>query len=297
MKNSQLKGIIKNMENKHKRFSYTNTMKILDVAHYMYIDTIKKYDYSNITNYKKSKYIFYEIANQFEAVYDLLNKGQVLIGTCLLRNIYEEIMYIMATSVNDIQIITPSTNAGYFRDQILKEKDKFLSEFFSEEDIKEIYSHLSKIMHITNLKEITSYFVSTKKYNRYISNDIKYVTILIEFMYIDFLNKMIYNEDYNMLENIMLFCSYVEIINFLYFMANSEMSIKHLSKYYYGENNQNYLKKKKDELTEILKEFKVNKKSYSVTIKKLSRELNKQIKESKYFEKANEIVGGKIVGI
>ena len=291
MKNSQLKGMLKDMENKNKNFSYSKTIKILDVAHYIYIDSIKKYDYTIISDYKKSKYIFNEIVEQFEEVYNFLNEGKVIMATCLLRNIYEEIMYIMATTIDGNQDINPFTTAGYFKKQVETRKEEVLSDLFEKEDISEIYSYLSKLTHVTNLKEITSYFLSTKKYNRYITVEIKFITVLIEFMYLDFLNKICEKENYEMFKNIMLFSTYVEIINFLYFIANSENKTSYLSKYFYGEKNQEYLKKKKDDLSDILKDFKVNKKSASITIKKLSKELNKQIKESNYSEKADEIIG------
>ena len=49
-----------------------------------------------------------------------------------------------------------------FRDIVKNNCSKLLSEYFEPEDISELYNYLSKLTHVTNLKEATSYLMKTK---------------------------------------------------------------------------------------------------------------------------------------
>jgi len=290
MKRTKLQGYLKDLENNNKNFSFKKTMRLLDVGEYIFLDVIKDFQIENLTTYKKSKYIIEKIKNQFEIVYDFLDKGKILIAVCLLRNIFEELMYIIATSL-DIEIdLSPDTKAGYFKDIVINNIDKLLSDNFDEEDIREIYKHLSKLVHVTNLKEATSYLASKNKYSNYISNEIKFLVLMIQYIYIDFYNKRSNITNIELCTNIFLFSGYCEFINELYFVANLEKEQVYLKKYFYGERNQNYLSKKSNELKNIVADFKIQKNSIEITVNKLSKELNKQIRSSKYFEQANKII-------
>ena len=101
MKRSKIKGYINDLENKNKNFSFDKSIKILDISNAVYIDIIEKYDFKSITNYKNSKYLFKEISNELNEITELLNNNKTLMAVCLLRNVYEEIMYIIATSYCD----------------------------------------------------------------------------------------------------------------------------------------------------------------------------------------------------
>jgi hypothetical protein len=149
MKQSKIKGYIKDLENKNKEFSYNKIMRLLDVSNYVYLDEIKNFDYKNITNYDKSKYFFKEISQEFDTVYELISKGQILMGVCLLRNVYEEILYIMATSINIELDINVMTRASYFKEKVIENFTLILTDVFTEEDISYIYSYLSKITHVS----------------------------------------------------------------------------------------------------------------------------------------------------
>lgn len=293
MKRTKLQGYLKDLENKNKQFSFVKTMRLLDIGAYIYSDIIKNFDLEKVTNYKKSKYITNELNDQFELVYDFLNNGKVLVAICILRNIFEELMYIMATSL-DIEIdLSPDTKAGYFKSKVVDNISELLSDNFEKDDISDIYSHLSKLMHITNLKEAVSYLSKTSKYNKYISNEIKFLTLMIQYMYIDFYNNKQKIDDMDICVNIMLFSSYSEFINEIYFIANSEKGQIYLKKYFYGEKNQKYLAKKNEEIINILKDFKISKDKINITIKRVSKELNKQLAASKYLEEAKKIINKK----
>ena len=101
--------------------------------------------------------------------------------------------------------------------------------------------------------------MKTKKYNGYIANEIKFITLLIEYMYLIFLFKRCSLKENDLCMNQILFTSYIEIIIFLYYVANFDQSQRYLKKYFYGEKNQNYLSKYNKEMKKILNDFKVEK--------------------------------------
>ncbi len=293
MKRTKLQGYLKDLENRNKRFSFVKTMRLLDVGVYIYSDIIENFDLEKVTNYKKSKYITMELNKQFAVVYDFLDDGKILMAICILRNLYEELMYVMATSL-DIDIdLSPYTRASYFKDKVIENIDELLSDNFEIDDINDIYSHLSKLMHVTNLKEAVSYLTKTNKYNKYILNEIKFIALMIQYIYIDFYNKKEEIFEIDICRNIFLFSSYCESINEIYFIANSEMGQSYLKKYFYGENNKKYLVKKNEEIINILKDFKVSKNKINITIKRICKELSKQLENSKYIEEANKIISRK----
>lgn len=289
MKKSKLKGYLKDMENKNKKFSYNKAIKLLDIINYIYIDKIREVNYEEISYYKKSKFLFNEMIIQFEQISEFLNTGKTLMAICLLRNAYEEIIYIMATSIDSTINVNVDSNPRDFRKIVENNHETLVSDVFEKKDFLEIYNYLSKITHVTNLKEATSYLLSLKKYNKYVSNEMKFVTNLIEYMYLSFLLKIRNKLEDDLLKDSNLISSYVEIINFLYFAAYSDQSGKYLKKYFYGEKNRNYVEKYNKELLDILNDFRIEKNNINVTIKRVMKEFGKLLNESKYLEIANNI--------
>ena len=289
MKKSKIKGYIKDLENKNKNFSFDKSIKILDISNAVYIDIIEKYDFKNITNYKNSKYLFKEISNELNEITELLNSNKTLMAVCLLRNVYEEIMYIIATSYYDNLDIDFMTKAGYFKDRVADNCNELLGDIYTSEEIKEIYSYLSKITHVTNIKEAVSYLSCNKRIKGYIVNEIKYVTIIIENLYITFLNKKS-NIDNSMFDNIISVAGYVELINTMYYVANSTGETKRIESYFYGEKNKKYLEKQKKLMISDFKELQSNKDELSRSIRIISKELDKQLAENNYTEMVNRIL-------
>ena len=82
---------------------------------------------------------------------------------------YEDISEVSKTlSGKDVNV---KSNPSVFRDIVRENVDDLISDYFESEDIILIYNHLSKLTHVTNLKEVTSYLMKTKKYNGYISKE------------------------------------------------------------------------------------------------------------------------------
>lgn len=289
MKRSKIKGYINDLENKNKNFSFDKSIKILDISNAVYIDIIEKYDFKSITNYKNSKYLFKEISNELNEITELLNNNKTLMAVCLLRNVYEEIMYIIATSYCDNLDIDFMTKAGYFKDIVADNCNELLGDIYTSDEIKEIYSYLSKITHVTNIKEAVSYLSGNKRIKGYIVNEIKYVSLIIENLYITFLNKKS-KLDNNMCDNIISVAGYVELINTMYYVANSTGETKRIESYFYGEKNKKYLEKQKELMISDFKELQSNKDELSRSIKIISKELDKQLAENNYTEMVNKIL-------
>ena len=284
MKTSKIRGFIKDLENKKKNFSFNKTMKLLDASNEIYIDIIKKQDFKNVTNYNNSKYLFKEITNELIEITELLNKGKTLMAVCLLRNVYEEIMYVMATSCSEEKIdIDVMTKAGYFKSIVAKESDKLFGGIYEAEYINELYGYLSKITHVTNMKEAISYLYSNKQTSKYINNEIKFIMLIIENIYITFLNIKT-SVDNSMCSNIITISSYAELVNTMYFIAYSTGESKRIEKYFYGNNNRKYLEKNKEEIINDFKELQSNSNKLNKSMRNISKELDKQILENNYTE-------------
>lgn len=287
MKKSKIRGYIYDLEHKNKNFSFDKTLRILDIGNAIYIDMIEKTKFKEISDYKKSKYMFKEISEELEEIINLLSKEKTLMAVCLLRNVFEEIMYIMATTIENIDIDV-MTKANYFYKIVAEHCDELLFSYTSE-DIKELYSYMSKITHVTNVKEATSYLVGNKKIKKYINNEIKYVELIIENIYLEFINKKL-KIDNNMCDNIMIISSYVDLINVIYFTANSIGEHKRIELYFYGEKNQKYLNEKREQMIQEFKELQNSNVKITKTINVISKELDKQIMERNYTEIVKRLI-------
>lgn len=287
MKKSNLRGYIYDLEHKNKNFSFNKTLRILDISNIIYIDMIKKTKFKEISNYKKSKYMFKEISEELEEVNDLLNKEKTLMAVCLLRNVFEEIMYIIATTIEIVEVDV-MTKANYFYKIVADHCDELLYSYASG-DIKELYSYMSKITHVTNVKEAASYLVGNKKIKKYVNNEIKFIVLIIENIYLEFINKKL-GIDNNMCDNIMIISSYVDLINVIYFTANSTGEHKRIELYFYGEKNQKYLNEKREQMIQEFKKLQKSNAKITKTINVISKELDKQIKERNYIDIVKKII-------
>ena len=85
-----------------------------------------------------------------------------------------------------------------------------------------------------------------------------------------------------MCDNIMIVSSYVDLINVIYFTANSTGEHKRIELYFYGEKNQKYLNEKREQMIQEFKELQNSNTKITKTINRISKELDKQIEESNY---------------
>ena len=80
----------------------------------------------------------------------------------------------------------------------------------------------------------------------------------------------------------MIISSYVDLINVIYFTANSTGEHKRIELYFYGEKNQKYLNEKREQMIQEFKEIQKSNVKMTKTINDISKELDRQIKEKNY---------------
>ena len=131
------------------------------------------------------------------------------------------------------------------------------------------------------MKEAASYLVGNKRIKKYINNEIKFIELIIENIYLEFINRKL-ELDNSMCDNIMIISSYVDLINIIYFTANSTGEHKRIELYFYGEKNQKYLNEKREQMIQEFKEIQKSNVKITKTINDISKELDKQIKEKNY---------------
>lgn len=93
-----------------------------------------------------------------------------------------------------------------------------------------------------------------------------------------------------MCDNIMIISSYVDLINVIYFTANSTGEHKRIELYFYGEKNQKYLNEKREQMIREFKEIQNSNTKITKTINRILKELDKQIEESNYSDMVKRIL-------
>ena len=93
-----------------------------------------------------------------------------------------------------------------------------------------------------------------------------------------------------MCDNIMIISSYVDLINVIYFTANSIGEHKRIELYFYGEKNQKYLNEKREQMIREFKELQNSNVKITKTINVISKELDKQIMERNYTEIVKRLI-------
>lgn len=168
-------------------------MKFLECANYIYIDQIQQFEFKKISEYKKSKEIFISICKDFLLVNELLKREEVLNAATILRKVYENIIYIIATSFDKNLKVDLDIQAKAFRVILENNCNELFGDYIEKEDFNQIYVFLCKLVHPSSLKECIAYLENTNKYRMYMVSNIKYIMVTIEYIYITFLNKRLRN--------------------------------------------------------------------------------------------------------
>lgn len=225
-----------------------NIFKALDIIQYIYVDYIFKVKYKDIIESHRAKYIYKELIEEFKEIDNLLNKRHTLMAIALLRNAYEEMMYIIAISYDDSLETSVETKAGYFKDYVKENACLIFQNTITKDDIQNLYTYLSKLVHVTNLKEVASYLTSDKKCADIIIREIKMCLTTIEYMYLIYIsNRTTINME--LPNKLFLLLPLIEIINMIKLVNESKRKQEVLGKYIRSEKDKHYLNKKKDEAT------------------------------------------------
>ncbi len=267
-------------------------MRVFECAHYVFINEIETFDFKKISKYNKSKKIYEKISSDFKVVNQLINSDDLFNAATVLRTLYENIIYIIATSYDKKLKIRLNMTPGLFRKVLEDNCNHLFTDFFDKEDFNYIYKYLCKITHPCSMKELLSYLSNTIKYKKHLLINLKYTMILIEYMFLNYLRKRLKMDESQFDLNFTDYCTYVNLINISLLLSNIKNGMNIVKQYMIYDINNKYIEDNKkicDELSKLLKE---NDKEIVKNIAELTEELDNQINESKYKEVIDRILKG-----
>lgn len=272
---------------------YKKCMKLLNCANYVFIDEIDCFEFKKISKYTKSKPTYEKVKADFKLVNDLIDRQDLLNATAILRTLYENIIYIIATSYEKGIKITLGTSPGELRKVLVENCSSIFTDYFEPEDFNNIYNYLCKIIHPCSLKELVSYMNKTIKYKNYLLGNLKYIMLVIEYMYLNFLNKKIGNEESKFDLNFIDLCTYVNLMNVAYYINDVKDSKSFIKRYFYYDTNNKYIIENQEKIKVVYEALIDKKDLVEEDIKELTKALDCQINESKYKVIIADILGGK----
>lgn len=269
---------------------YNYCLKLFDCANYVYLDEISNFEFKKISKYTKSKYLFDKIIRDFKLVNELIDNNDLLNAATILRTLYENIIYIIAKTYDTSLDITINVDPKKLRRVLENNCNDIFTDYFDKNDFNSIYSHLCKIVHPSSMKELLSYMIKTVKYKEYLLINLKYTMLVIEYMYLNFLNKKIGNDESNFDLNFIDLCSYVNLVNVINFLNEAKNSKTFIKRYFYYDIEHKYVVNKQSEIKETFEILLDNKVSIDSYVKDLATTLETQIKNSKYNEVISNIL-------
>lgn len=270
--------------------NYKTITKIMNCANYVFLDEISFFKFNKISTYKKSKQIFGNVQSNFQLVSELIDKQDLLNAATILRTTYENIVYIISTSFDKNIRIDLNTNPRDLRKVLEDNCNLIFSSYFSKEDFDNIYSHLCKIVHPCSLKELMSLMNTNFNYKRCLLNNLKYTMLIIEYMYLNFLNKMVGNEESKLDTDFIQICTYVNLENVLYLINIFKNDKGLIKKYLFHSMDFKYKGTNQEIIKCTLKELANNKETINKNIRKVTKSFEDQIENSKYKELINEML-------
>lgn len=269
---------------------YKKCMRILNCANYVYLDKIDNFEFRKISKYNKSKDLYNKITGDFKLVNELIDRQDLLNAATVLRTTYENIIYIIAKSYDKKINITLNTLPRDLRPILEDNCNEIFTDYFDKEDFNEIYKYLCKIVHPSSLKELLSYMSKTIKYKNYLLSNLKYIMLVIEYMYLNFLNKKVGNEESKFDLNFIDLSTYVNLMNVSYFINDVKDSKSFIKRFFYYDTNNKYITDNQEVLKEVYETLTTKKELIDEDVKELTKALDAQIKESKYNETIYKIL-------
>ena len=271
---------------------------LLDLFHRINMDELNSISESNISRYKNSSFTFREIKRELDYSYDLLNEGKCLMAVALLRNTFEDLMYFFATCINNNISVDVETKPGELRQVVKDNAENYFGGLFKGDDFKAIYDHLSKMVHVTSIKECINYLDSKSKYRIYIATEIKSEVIMVECMLMQFLEKRGKYRN-NLQGDTLLISSTISMLNAACFaVAFRRKHNRKINEFFYDDKSRNYLRTKGQDALEDLRYLKEENDKLTHIINesldKLESKYNQLGYEKKYEEIAKELLAQKL---
>ena len=251
-------------------------MRILSCANYIFLDEIGNFKFNKISNYNKSKNLYNKVTQDFKLVNELINQKDLLNAATILRTLYE-----LNTMPQDLR-------------KVLEENcEDIFTEHIEKEIFNEIYKYLCKIVHPCSAKELISYISKNINYKNYLLSNLKYITLVIEYIYLNFLNKKAGNKESNFDLDFINLTTYINIINISYFIKELKDDKNNYKRYFYYDTNDKYIKNNQKNLKNIYEILIREEKPIENNMNELANILDIQIGKSKYNESIKEILSGK----
>ena len=271
---------------------YKKCMRLLNCANYVFNDEIDCFEFKKISKYTKSKPIYEKVKVDFKLVNELIDRQDLLNAAAVLRTLYENIIYIIATSYDKEIKTTLDTSPGELRKVLVENCSSIFTDYFEPDAFNNIYTYLCKIIHPCSLKELVSYMNKTIKYKNYLLVNLKYIMLVIEYMYLNFLNKKIGNEESKFDLNFIDLCTYVNLMNVAYYINDVKDSKSFIKRYFYYDTNNKYIIENQEKIKVVYETLIDKKDLVEEDIKELTKALDCQINERKYKVIIADILGG-----
>ena len=223
-------------------------MKILDSTHVIYTGEMKKIDINGFNKRSQSKYITEKIVADFELINKLIDNYDLINAATILRATLENIFYIIAVNYDKKLKISLDTTISDFR-KVLKENENDC--FFNNIDLDSLnraYKQLCKFVHPCSMKEYLSCLTNTKKYRKYMYNNIKHIMVTIEYIYLSFLYKNNVNSLYSVIMQLAVFAN---SYNVSLFLQESEGDTSFIKEFMFNDIDNKYVKEVQDTVEEI----------------------------------------------
>ena len=273
-----------------KEIEYKALVTLLDIFHLVNLQELNSINEGSVSSYHNSKYAFKEIKREFEYVFSLLTGKKGLMAGVLMRNIYEDMMYFIATSINPEIVVRITSPADQFRKYV---KDNFaicFDDLFEAEDLNQFYKHLCKIVHVTSIKECISYLETSNKYCDYIITELKCETIMLECIFLDYLHRRgKYNPDIHR-ETLNLEAA-ISIANCMYAIKeNKNKPNNRISRFFRDEASRNYLQTKANVAVEEMTSLSQQIELINTIMRNCSIELVKKYNDLGYEQQINDFL-------
>ena len=277
-----------------KENGYKALVSLLDVFHFVNLQELNSINEKSVSSYRNSKFAFKEIKREFEYVFSLLNDKKGIMAGVLMRNIYEDMMYFIATSINPEISVSITSPADQFRKYVRENFATCFDDLFEVDDLRQFYKHLCKIVHVTSIKECINYLESSNKYCDYIITELKCEAIMLECIFLDYLHRQKkYNHDIHR-ETMGLEVA-ISIANCMYaIQENNNKPNSRISGFFRDEASRRYLQTNSDVVIEELASLSQQIELINSMIRNCSSELEKKYKDLGYEQQINDFLSFKV---
>ena len=270
---------------------YRQVIRFFDCANYIYLDQIKNVKFNRISGYKKSKDIFNRIYYDFTTISRLIDEKDVLNSATILRKVFEDIIYIIATSFDKTIVVTIDSKPLEFRNVLKNNCEAIFGDSIIPEFFDYIYEYLCKIIHPCSLKELMSHINANPINRKYVINAIKFMMLTIEYIFLTFINKNS-QIDNSLNESVWATCWLVNLFNCIRYSQHSKKNMRIVKKYLVNDMKSKYVNKVNTENLDFVKYVKDNPKDFNDIRDGILEKVQYEIKSSKYCSEVDSIING-----